>query len=114
QVSAVLRTPYTSSPPSYFHCQRKMIAARLALRDLTYPSEILRRQESRCVDRARERRRLIRRKNLRLEGRGSRRLYPSNKCAKFQKPCQTSEEKHPHKNRLFQFYSDRCYRVLRG
>ena len=50
--------------------------------DLSYPSEILLGQEYRYADRVRETVRLDWRKNLQLEERELRHLYPSNKYSK--------------------------------
>src|SRR2546423_9012526 len=99
------------SLPRYFHHRQRKIAARLEFRDLSYPSEILPGQEYRYADRVRETVQLCRRKNLQPEGRELRHLYPSNKCAKVWNPCQTSEEKHLHKNRLTQPYSGQYFQV---
>src|SRR6185295_18741665 len=94
------RSTCTNSLPRFFHYQQRKTAASLESRDLSYPNEILLRPECRPADRVRETVRLRRRKNLQLEERELRHLYPSNKCAKDWKPCQTSEEKRLRKNRL--------------
>lgn len=78
----LLRNTCTNSLPNYFHYQQRKIAAKLELRDLSYPSEILLGQEYRYADRVRETVRLDWRKNLQLEERELRHLYPSNKCSK--------------------------------